>query len=696
MENIEDVFSHKNWEHIFNNLIKGKSRQEIEDFVLTQIENAFDDIDGCVISRNVESADMLYVTAAHGTYSKYLHHQLSRTEGFSGYGLIHRKVYAVNSSHEIPVGITIYGDSFTEIDRILVIPLIPKHGLLYNPTKIHAVIVLHRKNKDFTEEEVIRARQLSEHYGYLLDIYYATNLMFSMRHIEEMGRQMITDVTANIRSIREFMNTYLEKAIQYIGGAEAGSLLIEVPGGFKFIAVSGYSKELLDMPPISRKNHLRWYYYGENKMRQGIPRILTPSVIQALMKEDIVAKESKNTQLIQSSLGIPIVGRGRVVLFINLDSFSSPVAFDDTDIELAKQMGTYFTAAYEILMDRVRIEKRDIVISRLNNLAERLSNEEHKNENSSIRKIFIDVVTDGLEILKPHTIVFIREKYIDRPLFIGEKDEKLQKKVLTLIPIAKINRYAIGIHGKYNLLIVHKDILADNEHINIYIALTREDIWSRADLDYIFSIINSAIIYLKNILYLRAIGKTQEETLKMLGKALEMRDIETKGHTERTALLTKILAKHMGFKDIKGIMWGAYIHDIGKIAIPDRILLKPDRLTREEFDIIKRHVIYGYDLIRNIKGLPETTKNVVLYHHERWDGTGYMRGIGGENIPLEARIFAVVDVFDALISERPYKNPWSPEEAMKEIEKNAGTHFDPQIVQVFLKIIPQYLQRLNI
>jgi putative nucleotidyltransferase with HDIG domain len=372
------------------------------------------------------------------------------------------------------------------------------------------------------------------------------------------------------------------------------------------------------------------------------------------------------------------------------------VAFDDTDIELAKQMGTYFTAAYEILMDRVRIEKRDIVISRLNNLAERLSNEEHKNENSSIKKIFIDVVTDGLEILKPHTIVFIREKYIDRPLFIGEKDEKLQKKVITLIPIAKINRYAIGIHGKYNLLIVHKDILADNEHINIYIALTREDIWSRADLDYIFSIINSAIIYLKNILYLRAIGKTQEETLKMLGKALEMRDIETKGHTERAALLTKILAKHMGFKDMKGIMWGAYIHDIGKIAIPDRILLKPDKLTREEFDIIKRHVIYGYDLIRNIKGLPETTKNVVLYHHERWDGTGYMRGIGGENIPLEARIFAVVDVFDALISERPYKNPWSPEEAMKEIEKNAGTHFDPQIVQVFLKIIPQYLQTLNI
>jgi putative nucleotidyltransferase with HDIG domain len=182
----------------------------------------------------------------------------------------------------------------------------------------------------------------------------------------------------------------------------------------------------------------------------------------------------------------------------------------------------------------------------------------------------------------------------------------------------------------------------------------------------------------------------------MLGKALEMRDIETKGHTERTAQLTRLLAEHMGFKDMKGIMWGAYIHDIGKIAIPDRILLKPGKLTKEEFDVIKRHVIYGYDLIRNIEGLPETTKNVVLYHHERWDGTGYMRGLKGENIPLEARIFAVVDVFDALISERPYKKPWPIDKALKEIEKNAGTHFDPKVVKAFLEVIPQHLQIINV
>ena len=694
MKNVNTVFSHEKWEYLLNDIIKDMNRKEVEDFVLTQIEKSFDNIDGCVISRNVESADMLYVTAAHGTYSHYLHHQLSRIEGFSGYGLIHRKVFAVNSFHDIPVGVTVYGDSFTEKDRVIVIPLIPANGLLYNPTKIHAVVVLHREHKDFTEEEINRARQLSEHYGYLLDIYYATHLMFSMRHIEEMGRQMITDATSNIHSIREFMNTYVEKAIQYIGGAEAGSLLIEVPGGFKFIAVSGYSTELLDMPPISRHNHLRWYYYGETKMRQGMPRILTPSVIQTLMAEDVVAKESKNTKRIQSTLGIPIIGDGRVVLFINLDSFSSPVAFDDTDIELARQMGAYFTAAYEVLMGRVRTEKRDIVISRLNNLAERLSGEENKYENTPIKDIFIKVVTDGLEILKTHNIVLLSEEHTDKPTFIGQEDEKLLNKIHTLLPIVKINRYAIGIYDKYNLLIVSKDMIAENEHINIYIALTREDIWSRSDLDYIFSIINSAIIYLKNILYLRAIGKTQEETLKMLGKALEMRDIETKGHTERTAQLTQLLAEHMGLKDMKGIMWGAYIHDIGKIAIPDRILLKPGKLTKGEFDVIKRHVIYGYDLIRNIEGLPETTKNVVLYHHERWDGTGYMRGLKGENIPLEARIFAVVDVFDALISERPYKKPWPIDKAIQEIKKNAGTHFDLKVVEAFLEVIHQHLHNV--
>ena len=680
-------FSHENWEYILTRLIRNKSRQQTEEFVLSEIERHFSGIDGSVISRNVESADILYVTVAHGEYSIYLHAELSRSEGFSGYGLTKRQVYAVNSPQDIPAGVKPYGNDFTERDRLLIIPLIPRYGILSEPPKIPAVVVLHRKDKDFTPEEIAKAKELSCHFGYLMDIYYSTNLMLSMRHIEELGRKMITEASLYRHSMGNFLGKYLMEAIKHIEGAEAGSLLIEVPGGFKFIAVSGYPSSLLKLPPISRKNHLNWYYYGEMKLRKGIPRIITRRVIKELLGEDIVLKSSEKTNEIQSTLGIPIVGGEKVVLFVNLDSFSSPVAFDDTDIELAKVMGTYFAAAYEILSGKNKLRKRDIVIKRMNKLAQQMTQEENITEHTDVKDAFLSVVAKGLDILKPTTILLLREKYPEHPVFIGKEDNELYHKVLRLKHRAKSYGYTASTFKKQNLLVVYKEIYVSGIKIQLYTTLLREDIWSRADLDYIFSILNSATIYIKNLLYLRAIRKTQEETLKMLGKALEVRDIETQGHTERTAKLSLRLAKALGLKDIKGILWGAYIHDIGKIAIPDSILLKPGKLSYDEFQIIKEHVSIGYNLIKHIEGLPETTKNIVLYHHEKWDGTGYLKGLRSEEIPIEARIFAVIDVFDALVSKRPYKEPWPMAKALEEIERLSGTHFDPRVVSTFLHMM---------
>ncbi|WP_051935503.1 PAS domain S-box protein [Deinococcus sp. YIM 77859] len=189
--------------------------------------------------------------------------------------------------------------------------------------------------------------------------------------------------------------------------------------------------------------------------------------------------------------------------------------------------------------------------------------------------------------------------------------------------------------------------------------------------------------------HLEELQQSREETLRALGLALEYRDYETKGHTDRVVHLTERLGRALGFsgKDLDALRWGAFLHDTGKVAIPDAILLKPGRLTPEEWDVIKRHPTIGYEMLAHIPSLPPTALEIVLYHQERWNGSGYPKGLAGTDIPLAARVFAVVDVYDALTSERPYKRAWTHEAAAEQLRKEAGVLLDARVVDVFLRIL---------
>ena len=185
-----------------------------------------------------------------------------------------------------------------------------------------------------------------------------------------------------------------------------------------------------------------------------------------------------------------------------------------------------------------------------------------------------------------------------------------------------------------------------------------------------------------------------EATLEGWVRALDMRDRETEGHTQRVTELTVRLAERMGIRGeaLVHIRRGALLHDIGKIAIPDSILLKPEPLTDEEWEIMRRHPVYAYELLSPIEFL-RPALDIPYCHHERWNGTGYPRGLKGEQIPLAARIFAVVDVWDALRSDRPYRPAWSEEEALAYIRQQAGKHFDPHVVEVFLQMLEDERQK---
>ncbi|MCH8813667.1 MAG: HD-GYP domain-containing protein [Chloroflexi bacterium] len=185
------------------------------------------------------------------------------------------------------------------------------------------------------------------------------------------------------------------------------------------------------------------------------------------------------------------------------------------------------------------------------------------------------------------------------------------------------------------------------------------------------------------------LGRAYEGTLRSLASALDARDTETGGHSARVAALTMAVAEEMGMvrdsDEWRTLERGALLHDVGKIAVPDHILRKPAALDPDEWDIMRKHPLAGFEILRSVEFLRDAA-DIVLAHHENFDGSGYPAGLAGESIPLGARIFAVGDAFDAMTQDRPYRKGRPTEEALAEILRCSGSQFDPQAVSAFLSV----------
>ena len=186
----------------------------------------------------------------------------------------------------------------------------------------------------------------------------------------------------------------------------------------------------------------------------------------------------------------------------------------------------------------------------------------------------------------------------------------------------------------------------------------------------------------------RDLEHAYDETLEGWVQALDLRDKDTQGHSLRVTELTLRVAQAMDIhgEQLVAARRGALLHDIGKLGVPDSILHKPGALTDEEYEVMKLHPDYAFRWLWQISYLRSSVP-IPYCHHERWDGSGYPRGLSGTEIPLEARIFAVADAWDAMTNDRPYRKPLSAETAMGELEKGAGTQFDPEVVSTFLQVV---------
>jgi HD-GYP domain-containing protein (c-di-GMP phosphodiesterase class II) len=178
-----------------------------------------------------------------------------------------------------------------------------------------------------------------------------------------------------------------------------------------------------------------------------------------------------------------------------------------------------------------------------------------------------------------------------------------------------------------------------------------------------------------------------QKTLEGWVHALDLKDRETEGHTRRVTILTDRLARSMGVEGetLLHITRGALLHDIGKMGIPDSILLKKGELTEDERALIRQHPIYAYDMLKDIEFL-RPALDIPYCHHEKWDGSGYPRGLKGMAIPFAARIFPIVDVWDALVSDRPYRKALPTQDVRQPIQADSGKHFDPSVVRAFMDL----------
>lgn len=197
----------------------------------------------------------------------------------------------------------------------------------------------------------------------------------------------------------------------------------------------------------------------------------------------------------------------------------------------------------------------------------------------------------------------------------------------------------------------------------------------------------------ENIVKNVSITQAKNELIQALGRAGEYRDEETGCHVNRMSHSCYLLAKELGYHEEKALVLknAATLHDVGKIGIPDSILLKPGKLTQQEREIMQKHVNIGYDILNASQNseVMQKAQVIALSHHERWDGKGYPQGLSGEEIPIEGRIASLCDVYDALTSERPYKKAWSSQDAIKHIMSEAGGAFDPNLVPHFCAILPE-------
>lgn len=508
-----------------------------------------------------------------------------------------------------------------------------------------------------------------------------------------------------------FYRKIVEVAVNTVHGAHAGSIwLLGSDGLYRAAASVGFNQ-----PALARIGFAPDLVFRGAGTREQLHKNL--EAFQQLDPDKYkLLMEAGPMQAIQSSLSLPIAVNGEILAHLHLHNLERDTPFASDETEMAR----VFAGNLALLLQRTQLEKRlragtqrlERLLEEYKQLAAFGAEIETIHDTDELIEHGMSRLLDALQF---DTAMFsdVGEETVEFTRLRGQRPPELVETLRTPMPLGA------GVNGRVaesgEPLFVHDYRAWPDKHA-AYLPTGVESMLtlpikrdgevrhtiSFATLNRRTSIDENAkhvargfVARLENaferVNYLEEMEATRDATFRALGIALEYRDLETRGHTDRVVDLARRFATELDLDPERrqAFIWGAYLHDIGKIAVPDTILLKEGKLTDEEFAIIRQHTIYGAEMTRGIPFLPTETRQVVRSHHERWDGYGYPDKLAGKEIPLLARMFALVDVFDALTSVRPYKPAWSHEDAVAELKAQAGKQFSPDLVEAFLVVLNQ-------
>ncbi|MFZ5821884.1 MAG: GAF domain-containing protein [Chloroflexota bacterium] len=417
-------------------------------------------------------------------------------------------------------------------------------------------------------------------------------------------------------------------------------------------------------------------------------------------------------------MGVPLISRGEVIGSITIDSYQ-PGTYTEHDALLAMTFAHQAAAAIENARLFERSEKQVRQLTVLRDIDTAISSSfdlkvtlnillAHAIKELGVEAAAILLYTPSLQALSYYTSAGFTgaHTFPKTPIQVGAGwvgQVALQRKLIHITDLPnqpEVMRSPITeerFQDYFGIPLVSKGQIQGVLELYVCDNMAPGLDW----FNFLHTLAGQAAIAIDNAQLFKNLQRSNQElilaydtTLEGWGKALELRDKETQGHTQRVASMTIELARRLGVEgeQLAHIMRGTLLHDIGKMGIPDQILHKPGPLTDEEWEIMRQHPRYAYDLLSPIPYL-RPALDIPYCHHERWDGSGYPRGLKGEDIPLAARIFAVVDVWDALLYDRPYRAAWELEKVIEYIRSKAGTDLDPKVVETFLWLLEEKMDR---
>ncbi|UQN05119.1 HD domain-containing phosphohydrolase [Deinococcus sp. QL22] len=512
----------------------------------------------------------------------------------------------------------------------------------------------------------------------------------------------------------------LRLAIACVDGAEAGSLNVREGREFRLCAVEGYDGALVGLP-LTERSEKRWYGADVGHWRAGVARVLSGSALVDVWTQadllhdtgqDVAFHEGGRRTELRANLCLPVILGGEVVAHLNLDSFSSEEAFTAASIEVA---GTFAHQLAALLQFQQRWRELDLLgglhlgLQTDGGLRALPSGTLAPDIPAEEARLELHLTEAALDLLHAHQATLLRYDAdldqltsrateghyrnfgpvqlprgqglswvaLDTGNIMRSSDVRADPRIYRREQMGHDCMMAVPLFGRQHdplgVLVVTRDAHRPFQPADENLGLLLASVGSRL---------------LERHAHVADLREALEAALNTLGVALEVRDFETQGHSQRVRHHAHVMGKALNLPEdrLMALRHGAALHDIGKLGISDAVLLKPGRLTPNECLAMEAHAPLGSVLAARIPYLHPEAHAVIRHHHERWDGTGYPDQLSGEQIPLLARLFSLCDVYDALISTRPYKRAMPPEQALDLIRAGRGNQFDPDLTDLFVEL----------